>query len=83
MARGEFLGCEIIDRDSGGDGRGRGMQLRRLGVVDQRLPLRLVDVVHARPAHALAHRLGHGHAHERTLEPRHPVVAGAGEDVDR
>ena len=82
LPRGQFLGREIIDRDGGGDRLRRGMQLRRLGIVDQRLPLRLVDVAHARAAHALAQRLGRDDEREGALEARDPVVADAVEDID-
>ena len=78
----QLFGREIIDRNGGGDRLRRGMQLRGLGIIDQRLPFRLVDVAHVRAAHALAQRLGRGDEREGALEPRHPVVADAVEDID-
>src|SRR6476646_8069210 len=81
-ARGQLIGREIIDRNGGGARFHRGMQLRGLGIIDQGLPFRLVDVAHARAAHALAQRLGRGDEREGALEARDPVVTDAVEDID-
>src|SRR5262249_6237558 len=82
LARRERLGREIVDGDGGGDGVGGGAQLVRLGLVDQTLLPRLLDVADVRRVQALAQRLRRNHAREGALEPREALVADAVEDVD-
>src|SRR5262245_45129350 len=82
LARRERLGREIVDRRRGGGGGGGGAQLVRLGVGDQPLLPRRLDVADVRRVQAIAQRLRRNHARERALEAREPLVAGAVEDVD-
>src|SRR5262245_35147656 len=82
LARRERLGREIVDRDRGGDGVGGGAKLLRLGVGDQSLLPRLLDVARVRLVQALAQRLRRDREREGALEAREPLVADAVEDVD-
>src|SRR5262249_17539894 len=91
LARRERLGREIVDGDRGchrGDGArgcrrgGGGTQLVRLGVADQPLSPRLLDVARVRLVQAVAQRLRRDRKREGALEAREPLVADAVEDVD-
>src|SRR5262245_31777321 len=53
LARRERLGREVVDRDRGGHGGGGGAQLACLGVGDQPLTPRLLDVARVRLVHEL------------------------------
>src|SRR5262249_40647295 len=81
LARRERLGREIVDGDRGGDRVGGGAQLACLGVSDQALPPRRLDVADVRVVQAIAQRLRRNRERERALEAREPLVAGAVEDV--
>src|SRR5262249_24036864 len=82
LARRERLWREIVDRHRGGHGVGGGAQLLRLGLVDQTLLPRRLDVADVRRVQALVQRLRRNREREGALEAREPLVAGAVEDVD-
>src|SRR5262249_52853750 len=82
LARRDRLGREVVDRDGGGHRVGGGAQLLRLGLGDQALEPRLLDVARVRLVQALAQRLRRNRERERALEAREALVAEAVEDVD-
>src|SRR5262249_42368305 len=82
LARCDRLGGEIVDGDGGGDRVGGGAQLLRLGLGDQSLLPRLVDVARVRLVQAVAQRLRRDREREGALEAGEPLVAEAVEDVD-
>src|SRR6516165_2840921 len=82
LARRDRLGREIVDRDGGGHRIGGGAQLLRLGLGDQSLAPRFVDVARVRLVQALAQRLRRDREREGALEAREPLVADAVEDVE-
>src|SRR5262249_57245529 len=69
-------------RHGGGDSVGGGAQLVRLGVGDQALLPRCLDVADVRRVQAIAQRLRRNREREGALKAREPLVAGAVEDVD-
>src|SRR5262249_34861731 len=81
LARRERLGREIVDGDRGCHRGGGGTQLVRLGVADQPLSPRLLDVARVRLVQAVAQRLRRDRKREGALEAREPLVADAVEDV--
>src|SRR5215469_6942162 len=83
LARRDRLGREVVVRDGGGDRVGGGAQLLRLGVVDQSLLPRFLDVARVPLVQAIAQRLRRNRELEGAFEAREPLVADAVEDIDR
>src|SRR5258706_8231784 len=82
LARRDRLGREIVDGDRGGDGGGGGAKLLCLGLSDQSLEPRLLDVARVRLVQAIAQRLRRHREREGALEAREALVSEAVEDVD-
>src|SRR5260221_7491827 len=70
LARRDRLGREVVDRNGGGDGVGGGAKLLCLGLGDQSLEPRLLDVADVRLVQAIAQRLHRDRERERALEAR-------------
>src|SRR5258708_13603820 len=77
LARRDRLGREVVDRDGSGHGGGGGAQLPRLGLGDQSLEPRLLDVARVRLVQAIAQRLHRHPEREGALDAPEALLAQA------
>jgi len=78
----QFIGCEVIDRNGGGDSHGGVFKLGGFAVADQALFTRLVDIVNARFIHSVAQWLRGNGKLESDLQTGKTAIVTGMEEID-